>query len=82
MHTTIGDGRSTLAARDTRYDQIHIGFTDTLSANSAQAFALREANLYTVEAFDEYLDHLRRTACSTSRGCTTWWATRRCGRPS
>ena len=27
-----GDGRSQLAARDTRYDVIHIGFTDTLSA--------------------------------------------------
>ena len=58
VHTVIGDGRSTLAARDTRYDQIHIGFTDTLSANSAQAFALSEQNLYTVEAFDEYFDHL------------------------
>ena len=55
---TIGDGRSKLAARDTRYDVIHIGFTDTLSANSAQAFALTETNLYTLEAFDEYFDHL------------------------
>jgi hypothetical protein len=53
-----GDGRSQLAARDTRYDVIHIGFTDTLSAASAQGFALSEANLYTVEAFREYLDHL------------------------
>ena len=59
VHTVIGDGRSTLAARDTRYDQIHIGFTNTISANSAQAFALTEQNLYTVEAFDEYFDHLR-----------------------
>jgi hypothetical protein len=59
VHTAIGDGRSTLAARGTRYDQIHIGFTDTLSANSAQGFALSEANLYTVEAFQEYFDHLR-----------------------
>jgi hypothetical protein len=58
VHTVVGDGRSTLAARATRYDQIHIGFTDTLSANSAQAFGLTEANLYTVEAFEEYLDHL------------------------
>jgi len=58
VHTVIGDGRSTLAARDTRYDQIHIGFTDTLSANSASAFALTEQNLYTVEAFEQYLDHL------------------------
>jgi hypothetical protein len=59
VHTRIGDGRSTLASSDTRYDAIHMGFTDTLSANSAQALALTENNLYTVEAFDEYLDHLR-----------------------
>lgn len=58
VHTVIGDGRSTLAARDTHYDQIHIGFTDTLSASSAQAFALSEQNLYTVEAFEQYFDHL------------------------
>jgi hypothetical protein len=54
-----GDGRSELAARDTKYEVIHIGFTDTLSANSAQGFALTEANLYTVEAFEEYFDHLK-----------------------
>ena len=59
VSVTIGDGRSKLAARDTRYDVIHIGFTDTLSANSAAGFALTEANLYTVEAFREYFDHLR-----------------------
>jgi hypothetical protein len=59
VSTSVGDGRSILAARDTRYDQIHIGFTDTLSANSATAFALTENNLYTTEAFDEYFDHLR-----------------------
>ena len=54
-----GDGRSELAARDTDYDVVHIGFTDTLSANSAQGFALTEANLYTLEAFEEYLEHLK-----------------------
>ena len=59
VSTEIGDGRSTLAERDARYDQIHLGFTDTYSANSAQAFALTENNLYTVEAFEEYLEHLR-----------------------
>ncbi|HET6954367.1 MAG TPA: hypothetical protein VFI47_28640, partial [Acidimicrobiales bacterium] len=58
VSTTVGDGRAILAARDTRYDQIHIGFTDTLSANAAQGFALSENNLYTLEAFDEYFDHL------------------------
>jgi hypothetical protein len=55
----IGDGRSRLAARDTLYDVIHIGFTDTLSANSAAGFALTEANLYTLEAYEEYFDHLK-----------------------
>ena len=59
VHTVIGDGRSVLAARDTRYDQIHIGFTDTLSGNAAQGFALTENNLYTVEAFLEYFSHLK-----------------------
>jgi hypothetical protein len=58
LNVAVGDGRSILAARDTKYDQIHIGFTDTLSANSATAFALTENNLYTTEAFDEYFDHL------------------------
>jgi hypothetical protein len=56
--TVVGDGRSTLARSGKRYDQIHLSFTDTLSANSASAFALTENNLYTLEAFAEYLDHL------------------------
>lgn len=59
VHTRIGDGRSRLGEGDARYDVIHIGFTDTFSASSGQAFALTENNLYTVEAFDEYFDHLR-----------------------
>jgi hypothetical protein len=58
VHTAVGDGRSVLAQRRTRYTVIHIGFTDTLSANAATAFALTEENLYTLEAFQEYLDHL------------------------
>ena len=59
VNTEIGDGRSTLARRDAKYDQVHLGFTDTYSANSAQAFALTENNLYTLEAFEEYLEHLK-----------------------
>ena len=59
VSTTIGDGRSTLTQRDTTYDTVHLGFTDTYSGNSAQAFALTESNLYTVEAFQVYLDHLK-----------------------
>ena len=58
VSTIVGDGRSVLAGSDERYDQIHLGFTDTLSANAAQGYALTENNLYTVEAFDLYFDHL------------------------
>jgi hypothetical protein len=58
VRVRIGDGRSTLAQSDARYQAIHIGFTNTLSGNAAQGYALTENNLYTTEAFDEYLDHL------------------------
>ncbi|MBD0281637.1 MAG: hypothetical protein ICV69_05520 [Thermoleophilaceae bacterium] len=58
VHVRIGDGRSTLAEDDTRYQVIHIGFTNTLSGNAAIGAALTENNLYTVEAFQEYYDHL------------------------
>ena len=58
VHTTVGDGRAVLASRKTKYDEIHIGFADTLSGSSANAFALSENNLYTIEAFEEYYNHL------------------------
>lgn len=58
VHTVIGDGRSILARRARQYSQIQISFTDSLSAGGAAAYALSENNLYTVEAFDEYLDKL------------------------
>ena len=57
VQTTIGDGRSILAQRDD-YAQIQMSFTDSLSAGGAAAYALSENNLYTIEAFQEYLDHL------------------------
>ena len=37
---------------------INLGFTNTLSGNAAQGYALTENNLYTTEAMDEYFDHL------------------------
>jgi hypothetical protein len=58
VRTRIGDGRSVLAASSEVYDQIHVGFTDTLSSGAAQGMALVENNLYTLESFSEFLDHL------------------------
>ena len=60
VSSAIGDGRSTLAGRDKKYDTVHIGFTNTLAASgSGSAYALSENHLYTVEAFQEYFDHLK-----------------------
>ena len=59
VHTTIGDGRSAVAESDRDYDQLQIGYVDTFSPSGAQAFALTEHNLYTVEAFHEFFDHLK-----------------------
>jgi hypothetical protein len=58
VHTVVGDGRAILASSNTFYNEIHVGFTDTLSGSSADAFALSEQNLYTIQAFEEYYDHL------------------------
>jgi hypothetical protein len=58
VNTRAGDGRSRLAETDEKYDVIHIGYADTFSNSSGQAFALAENNLYTVEGFEEYFDHL------------------------
>ena len=59
VHTTIGDGRSAVAETDRKFDQLQIGYVDTFSPSGAQAFALTEHNLYTVEAFEEFFDHLK-----------------------
>lgn len=58
VHTTVGDGRAFLAANNRKYNVINIGYTDTLSASSASALALSEQNLYTIQAFEEYFQHL------------------------
>jgi spermine/spermidine synthase len=58
VNTRAGDGRSRLAETDAKYDVIHIGYADTFSNSTGQAFALAENNLYTVEGFEEYFDHL------------------------
>lgn len=59
VHSVIGDGRSTLAARARKYDNIQINYTNTQTASTGGAFALAENNLYTIEAFQEYFRHLR-----------------------
>lgn len=53
------DGRSFVAREKRQFDLIQASMVDTWAATSAGAFALSENNLYTVEAFQEYIKHLK-----------------------
>ena len=59
VHIHVSDGRSWIRGSRDKYDVIQMTSVDTWAATSAGAFALSENNLYTVEAFREYFDHLR-----------------------
>jgi hypothetical protein len=52
------EARSYVARSKDRYDIIQSSLTDTWAASSAGAYALSENSLYTVEAWDSFLDHL------------------------
>jgi hypothetical protein len=55
----VDDGRSFVRRSDVRYDVIQASLVDTWAATAAGAYTLTENMLYTVEAFDDYIDHLR-----------------------
>jgi spermidine synthase len=57
IHVT--DGRSFLRSTPQRFDVVQMTLVDTWASTAAGAFALSENNLYTVEAFREYFDHLK-----------------------
>lgn len=52
------EGRSYLARSTDRFDVVQISLVDTWAATAAGAFALSESNLYTIEAFNTFLDRL------------------------
>ena len=55
------EARSYIRRSDAKYDLIQAGYIDTYAATAAGAFALTENTLYTVEAYEDYLDHLAPT---------------------
>jgi hypothetical protein len=59
VHLHVQDGRSYIRASHDFYDVVQMTLVDTWASTAAGAFALSENNLYTVEAFHEYFDHLR-----------------------
>lgn len=58
VHFVNDEGRAFVERSDERYDILQIPFTDTWAATGAGAFALSENGLYTVEAWETFLDHL------------------------
>ena len=54
----MDEGRSYLSRSKDSYDIIQASLVDTWAATSSGAFVLTESNLYTVEAFEAYLDRL------------------------
>ncbi len=54
----VDEGRSFIRRSHGKYDVIQATMVDTWAATAAGAFALAENNIYTVEAFNDYLDHL------------------------
>lgn len=58
VHIHIEDGRSFVRRSTERYQVIQATLVDTWASTAAGAFALSENNLYTVDAFRDYLSHL------------------------
>jgi Spermine/spermidine synthase domain len=58
VRIAIDDGRSFVRRTPERYDVIQASLVDTWAATAAGAYTLTENTLYTVEAFNDYLDHL------------------------
>ncbi|UCD57134.1 MAG: hypothetical protein JSV16_15165 [Candidatus Hydrogenedentota bacterium] len=54
----IDEGRSYISRSEEKFDLIQASMVDTWAASAAGAFTLMENNLYTREAFSEYLEHL------------------------
>jgi hypothetical protein len=59
VHLHVTDGRSYLRSTQQKFDVVQMTLVDTWASTAAGAFALSENNLYTVEAFREYFEHLK-----------------------
>jgi spermidine synthase len=59
VHIHVTDGRSYLRSTPQQFDVVQMTLVDTWASTAAGAFALSENNLYTVQAFREYFEHLK-----------------------
>jgi predicted membrane-bound spermidine synthase len=58
VRLVVDEGRSFIRSSSDRYDVLQATMVDTWAATAAGAFSLTENNLYTVEAFKDYVQHL------------------------
>ncbi|UCD57329.1 MAG: hypothetical protein JSV16_16235, partial [Candidatus Hydrogenedentota bacterium] len=58
VDVVVDEGRSYIARSRDKFDIIQASLVDSWAATAAGAFVLTENNLYTMEAFQEYYDHL------------------------
>ena len=58
VHIQVEDGRSFVRRNTEKYQIIQATLVDTWASTAAGAFALSENNLYTTDAFRDYLNHL------------------------
>lgn len=58
VHVFIEDGRSFVRRSQEKYQVLQATLVDTWASTAAGAFALSENNLYTTDAFRDYLEHL------------------------
>ena len=59
VHLHVTDGRSFVRNAKQEFDVVQMTLVDTWASTAAGAFALSENSLYTVDAFREYLEHLK-----------------------
>src|SRR5438094_6728154 len=59
VYIHVTDGRSFIRNSKQLFDVVEMTLVDTWASTAAGAFALSENNLYTVEAFKEYFEHLK-----------------------
>src|SRR5262249_35649501 len=58
VHIFVEDGRAFVRRSSEKYRVLQATLVDTWASTAAGAFALSETNLYTTEAFHDYLTHL------------------------
>jgi len=59
VHIEVTDGRSFVRNTRQQFDVVQMTLVDTWASTAAGAFALSENSLYTLEAFQEYFEHLK-----------------------